>query len=169
MHKDRSGSEHFLEKFKSGAAFLSEIPRGTFRCELSKRNCDFQVIVNESPVEVGEAKEGLYVFNLPRFWPLLDNLNFFIGHCQAEVCQDVSEELNGILVPFAFIHFDVETVFPKALEQFADVFFVLFEIVRIDGNIIEMHLSDKSPRMSYINRWNMAGELVRPNGITNHS
>ena len=94
--------------------------------------------MNELPVEVGEAKERLYVFNLPRFRPLLDNLNFFVGHCQAEVRQDISEELNRILVPFAFIRFGVETVFPQASEQFADVFLVLFEIVGIDEDIIKI-------------------------------
>ena len=94
--------------------------------------------MNELPIEVGEAKERLYVFYLPRFQPLLDNLNFLVRHCQAEVRQDVSEELNGISVPFAFIRFGVETVFPKASEQFVDVFLVLFEIVGIDEDIIEI-------------------------------
>ena len=94
--------------------------------------------MNESPLEVGEAKEGLYVFNLPRFRLLLDNLHFFVGHCQAEVFQDVSKEFNGISVPFAFIRFGVETVFPQASEQFADVFLVLLEIVGIDEDIIEI-------------------------------
>ena len=138
VREDRSGSERFLEKFESGAAFLSEIPCGTFPCEPSKRNCDFRVIVNESPVEVGEAKEELYVFNFPRFQPLLDNLNFLVGHCQAKVRQDVSKELNGISVPFTFIRFGVETVFPKASELFVNVFLVLFEIVGIDEDIIEI-------------------------------
>ena len=135
VHEDWSRSERFLEKFESGAAFRCEVPCSTFLCEPGKPNCDFQVIVNESPVEVGEAKEGLYVFNFPRFRPLLDNFDFLIGHCQAEVCEYISEELNGISVPFAFICFGVETMFPKASEQFADVFLVLFEIVRIDEDI----------------------------------
>ena len=119
-------------------AFWGEVPCSTFPCELGKRNCDFQVIVNESPVEVGEANERLYVFNLPRFRPLLDNFDFLVSHCQAKVCQDISEELNGISVPFAFICFDIETVFSKASEQFVDVFLVLFEIVGIDEDIIEI-------------------------------
>ena len=79
----------------------------------------------------------LYVFNLPRFWPLLDNFDFLVGHCRTEVCQDISEELNGISVSFAFICFGIETVFPQASEQFVDVFLVLFEIVRIDEDIIK--------------------------------
>ena len=94
--------------------------------------------MNELPIEVGKAKEGLYVFDLLRFRPLLDNLDFLVGHCQAEVHQDISKELNGILVPFAFIHFGIETVFPKVLEQFVDVFLVLFEIVGIDEDVIEI-------------------------------
>ena len=78
------------------------------------------------------------VLNLPRFWPLLDNLDFFISHCQTEVHQDISEELNRISVPFAFVGFGVETVFPQASEQFADGFLVLFEIVGIDKDVIEI-------------------------------
>ena len=138
VREDWSGSERFFEKFTSGAAFLSEVPYSTFPCEPGERNCDFRVIMNESPVEVGEAKERLYVFNLPRFRPLLDNLNFLAGHCQAEVCQDISEEFNKISVPFAFICCGIETMFPEASEQFVDVFLVLFEIVGIDKDIIEI-------------------------------
>ena len=41
-------------------------------------------------------------------------------------------------MPFAFISFGVETVFPEASEQFADVFLVLFEIVGIDKDVIEI-------------------------------
>ena len=88
--------------------------------------------MNELPIKVGKAKEGMNVFDLPRFRPLLDNLDFLVSHCQAKVHQDISEELNGISVPFTFICFGIETVFPKASEQFTDVFLVLFEIVRID-------------------------------------
>ena len=93
--------------------------------------------MNELPIEVGKAKEGLNVFDLLRFQPLLNNLDFLISHCQAEVHQDISKELNRILVPFAFICFGIETMFPEASEQFADVFLVLFEI-RIDKDVIEI-------------------------------
>ena len=76
--------------------------------------------MNEPPIEVGKAKEGLNIFDLPRFQPLLDNLDFLVSHCQAEACQDTSEELNGISVPFAFICFGVGTMFPEVLEQFGN-------------------------------------------------
>ena len=33
VHEDWSGSECFFEKFKSGVAFQSEIPRSTSPCE----------------------------------------------------------------------------------------------------------------------------------------
>ena len=41
-------------------------------------------------------------------------------------------------MPFAFIRFGVETVFPEASEQFADVFLVLFEIIGIDEDVIKI-------------------------------
>ena len=94
--------------------------------------------MNGLPIEVGEAKEGLNVFNLPRFRPLLDNLDFFISHCQTEVRQDIFKELHRISVPFTFVCFGVETVFPEVLEQFADVFLVLFEIIGIDEDVIKI-------------------------------
>ena len=94
--------------------------------------------MNEPPVEVGEAKGGLNVFNLLRFQPLLDNLEFFVGHCQTEICQDISKELNGISVPFTFIRFSIETMLPEVSEQFVDVFLVLFEIVGVDKDVIEI-------------------------------
>ena len=94
--------------------------------------------MNELPIEVGEAKEGLNVFDLLRFWPLLDNLEFFIGHCQANVRQYISEEFYIISVPFTFICFGVETMFPEVSEQFTDVFHVLFEIFRIDKDVSQI-------------------------------
>ena len=119
-------------------AFLCKIPCCTFPCELGEQNCDLQVVMNELPIEFGEGKEGLNVFDLPRFHPLLDNFDFFIGHCQAKVCQDISKEFYGISVPFTFIGFSEETVFPEVSEQFADVFLMLFEIVGIDKDVIEI-------------------------------
>ena len=41
-------------------------------------------------------------------------------------------------MPFTFICFGIETVFPQASEQFADVFLVLFEIIGIDEDVIEI-------------------------------
>ena len=117
---------------------MCKIPCCTFPCELGEQNCDLQVVMNELPIEVGEAKEGLNVFDLLRFWPLLDDLDFLIGHCQAKVHQDVSKEFNGISVPFPFIHFSIETVLPEVSEQFVDVFLVLFEIVGVDKDVIEI-------------------------------
>ena len=94
--------------------------------------------MNELPIEVGKAKEGLDVFNLLRFWKLLDITDFLVSHCQAEVHQDISEELNGISLPCIFVCFGIETMFPEASEQFTNVFLVLIEIVRIDEDVIEI-------------------------------
>ena len=93
--------------------------------------------LTEPTIEVGEAEEGLNVFDLLRFQPFLDNFDLFISHCQAKVHQDISEEFHIILLPFSFISFGIETMFPEALEKFTDVLLVLFEIVRIDKDVIE--------------------------------
>jgi hypothetical protein len=61
-------------------------------------------------VEVGEAEEGLNIFNLPGFGPIPNCLDFLLGHRKSFGREHIAEELHRILVPFAFIGFGIETV-----------------------------------------------------------
>ena len=51
--------------------------------ETSKGNCDVQIVLNKSVVEIRKPKEGLNVFNLARLRPVHDDLNFGWVHAQA--------------------------------------------------------------------------------------
>jgi hypothetical protein len=63
-------------------AFFSKIPRDTFLGKPSEGNCYVQVIVivNEMMVEIGKTKERLNVFDLLRFRPVANCLDFVFGH-----------------------------------------------------------------------------------------
>ena len=63
-------------------AFFGEVPGSTFTSETGQWNGDFGVFRNETPVEIGEAQEGLDVFDLLGFGPILNDLDLVGGHSE---------------------------------------------------------------------------------------
>ena len=51
--------------------------------EMGEQNGDFGVFWNKTPIEIGKAQEGLDVFNLSGFGPILNDLDFVRGHSEA--------------------------------------------------------------------------------------
>ena len=64
-------------------ALIREIPSSSFASEVGEWNSDFRVCWNEMLVEIGVAQEGLDVFNLSGFGPILNDLDFVGGHSEA--------------------------------------------------------------------------------------
>jgi len=95
MGKNGCGGECIFEEVEGGAGFFFKIEGNTLMSELSQRNNDVGVIVDESAVEVGETEEGLDVFDFPRLRPVADGLDPVFGHKKAFGRQDVSEVLDS--------------------------------------------------------------------------
>src|SRR6266700_3626967 len=70
VSEDGGGGEGFLEQVESGAAVVSERPRYTLPGEAGQRNHNVGVLIDESPVEVCESKEGLNVLDLTGLRPV---------------------------------------------------------------------------------------------------
>ena len=51
--------------------------------EMGEWNGDFRGFLNKMPIEIGEAQKGLDVFNFSGFGPILNDLDFVRGHCEA--------------------------------------------------------------------------------------
>ena len=66
MRKDRGGRKGRLECFECLSTLRSEIPGAAFSGESCEGNHDIRVAMNEPSIEIGKAKEGLYITNLPR-------------------------------------------------------------------------------------------------------
>ena len=62
--------------------------------EAGEWDSNVRVIVDEATIEVRETKEGLNVFDLLRFRPFENDLDFIFGHRQAFSLQDVAKEFN---------------------------------------------------------------------------
>ena len=55
MVEDRGGGERGLERVERVATLLVKVPRDSFVGEVGEREDDLRVVVDEPPVEVGEA------------------------------------------------------------------------------------------------------------------
>src|SRR6266581_7388850 len=89
--KDGGGGEGFLEQIESGVAVVSERPWYTLPGEVGQWNHNVRVLIDESPVEVCESKEGLNVLDLTGLRPVLDSLNLVRRHRQAGRGQYVAK------------------------------------------------------------------------------
>ena len=63
--------------------FVGEDPWNIFPGEPCERDCDFRVAVNEAAIEIGKPEEGHYISDFPGFGPVLDGLDFVLGHREA--------------------------------------------------------------------------------------
>jgi hypothetical protein len=96
---------------------------------MSEGSGDFGVAVDEPMVEVGEAKEGLNVFDFPWFWPIEDGLHFVFSHAESIGGENVSKVFHTVPVEFAFPGVGVQAMLPESAEDFFDILFVLGHIV----------------------------------------
>ena len=48
-------------------ALIREVPSSTFMSEVGEWDSDFGVFQNKTPIEIGEAQEGLDIFDLLGF------------------------------------------------------------------------------------------------------
>ncbi|KIN99348.1 hypothetical protein M404DRAFT_155617, partial [Pisolithus tinctorius Marx 270] len=68
-----------------------KVPRSPFVGKLSQWYDNVQVIKDKPAVEVSEAEEGLYVFDLARLGPIADGLDLFLRHSEASRGEVESE------------------------------------------------------------------------------
>ena len=57
---------------------------------MGEQNGDFGVFQNKMPIKIGEAQEGLDVFNHSGFGPISNDLDFVGGHSEAAWREDVA-------------------------------------------------------------------------------
>ena len=131
MSENRSGGESLLQEVESGATIIGEFPRSVFAGKLHERNDDVGVVVDESMVKVRKSKEGLNVLNFPWFRPIGDGLNFLCGHGESIRRETETEVLGGGGMELTFLWLGEEFVFAEVSEDFADVFLMGLEVLRV--------------------------------------
>ena len=102
---DRFCEEKTFEGIKGGLACGGPIPRETFLSEIEERASDVGIVRDESPVEIGEAKERADVFHLGGGWPTGDSIEFDRVHGQLAGFDDHAEVFYLVGGKLAFLEF----------------------------------------------------------------
>ena len=58
--------------------------------EAGEQNSDVGVVWSETSVEISKTQEGLYIFNLSRFRPILNDLYFISCHGKSTQREDIT-------------------------------------------------------------------------------
>src|SRR5467141_4208600 len=119
-------------------ALIGKVPRGTLAGKTCERNSDFRISVNETTIEVGETEEGLNVLDFLGFRPILDYLDFVLGHGEAFGRQHISEVFAGSDVELAFVCTGKKSVSAESAKYFSDVSLVFGNVVRVDEDVIQI-------------------------------
>ena len=95
--------------------------------------------MDEAAVEVGKPEERLYVFNLPQSGPFLYGFNFSCVHRKSGQRQYKSEVLHGFSMKFTLRWVQEETILPEPSEYLLDMFNVLFQILGVNEDVVEIN------------------------------
>src|SRR5258708_27393250 len=86
--------------------FRTKMPGGGLFAEVVQREGCFRVVMDEPPIEVGEAKESLYILDLPWFGPILDR-GYQVFHC--------------VHVELALLKVSIQSRCAQAMQDFTDM------------------------------------------------
>src|SRR6266581_4453955 len=103
MCQDGGRHEGVFEKMESGTTVIRENPRGPFAGEVRQGDHNVGVLVDETLVEVCEAKEQLNVLDLTGFGPVLDGFHFLGGHGKSSWGKDIPKVLHSIHMELALL------------------------------------------------------------------
>jgi hypothetical protein len=83
-------------------------------------------------VGIGEAKEGLDVFDFPQFQPIEDGLHFVFSHVESIGGKNISEVFHTVPVEFAFPGIGMQAMLLESVKDFFGVLFVLGHVIKVD-------------------------------------
>src|SRR5882672_1635292 len=119
-------------------ALMGKVPRGTLAGKMRERNSDFGISVNEMTVKVGEPEEGLNVLDFSGFRPILDYLDFVLGHGEAFGRQHISEVFAGSDMELAFVCTGKNSISTESAKYFSDMSLVFGNVVRVDEDVVQI-------------------------------
>jgi len=85
--------------------------------QIDKGASDIRVVGDESPIEVGEAKERAHVFDLGRGGPFGDSIKLDGVHSELPWFDDHSKVFHFVCGELALFEFEVQVKFGHVLED----------------------------------------------------
>src|SRR3984893_16370784 len=90
-------------------------------------------------VEIGKSKERLCVFNLLQSGRFLYGFNFSHVHRKSSQRQYKSKVLHSFSMKFTLRQVQEETILPEPLEYLSDMFDMLFQILGVNKDVVQIH------------------------------
>jgi hypothetical protein len=100
--------------------------------KMSKRNSDFGVAPDETLIKISEPKERLNVFNLVRFRPVCNNLDFGRIHSEPIRPHKESQIFNRVNIQRTFFTVSEESMLSESSQDFADPLIVECQVVGVN-------------------------------------
>ena len=136
--KDGLGEEKTLEGIKGGLAGGGPIPGEVLLGEVEERVGNVRIIGDESPVEIGETKEGANIFHLGWCGPIRDAIEFDGVHGQLAGFDDHAEVFHLVGGKLAFLEFQVKVQLGHALQDALRALFVEGGVGGVDEEVIHI-------------------------------
>jgi len=81
----------------------------------------------------------LNILDFLGLWPVLNNLDFVIGHGKARRRKNVFQILYQLRVKFVFLCFDIKISLIEVLEYFFNMLVMFGHVIQIDKYIIQIY------------------------------
>jgi hypothetical protein len=127
-----------LQGIEGRLAFLGPGPRRGLVSETCERDYDVQVVQDETTIEVGKAKERLYILHFSECGPLEDGIDLVRGHMKTFGGEHKTKILDCILVELTFVRPDVQAVLLESAKDFFYVLPVRGEVVGEDEDVVQI-------------------------------
>jgi len=108
--EQRGCGECLFEFLEGLLAVVQKVPRDIFPGEPCEGNCNLRVAVNETPIEIGKPEERHDILGFLGFGPVLDGLDFILGHCEAIGKQHLAQVFTGFAVELALVSPGIEII-----------------------------------------------------------
>ena len=138
MNEHWCGCECILQVKEGLLTIIGEVPRNSFLGEMSERDHDVQVALDEPAVKIGEAKEGLNVLDFLQLGPIENCLDFVAGHREPRWGEDVSKVFNSLQVPFTFLRLEAKSVGMEMSEDILDVLVMRGKVRGVDEGVVKV-------------------------------
>ena len=138
MVKDWCCRECSLQSVERFPAIFGKVPRSGFPSEPGKWKDDFRVVMNESSIEIGEAKEGLNISDFPGFRPSPNCLHLGRVHTEAVGGENIAKVLNRVTTKLTLVGTSVKSVFSEPPKDFLDMSLVFRGVVPINQDIVKI-------------------------------
>ncbi len=143
MPQDGGCAERFLELLNCFVGIgVPGQELGLTSQEGGERRSEQAVVLDESPIEVGESEESLQFLYRRGERPFPYGRNFPLVHTNPILADDVPEELQRGAMELTFLHLKVEVVLSEPFEDLRHVMAMFGQVPGVYEDVVNVHYNE---------------------------